>query len=163
MKYEGEVHLSVGERFFSSKILGKVFMGPKTFVQEEISPVSFCSQLWYKGLSSSNSVYRALCDVWCPKTNTFVTAGGKIDISLWDICEISELSVMGHYYEKVVPNLSEVTYHLPKSCLYIFNVFSLIANTNESDCIAMKTRINFGFMKRVVLEIFNKRKIIRML
>lgn len=45
------------------------------------------------------SAYRALCEIWCPATNTFITSYGEVRISLWEICEISGLSIIGDYYE----------------------------------------------------------------
>lgn len=92
----------------------------------------------------------------------FATArGSEIDISLWDIHEISELSIMEHYYEKVAPSLSELIDDLPNSCLYLFNVFSLIANEKESDYITHAASVEFCFDKMVVPKILNKSKLIK--
>lgn len=52
---------------------------------------------------------------------------------------------MGHYNEEVIPSLSELTDHLPKSCLYLFNIFTLIAHVNESDRVTHEQWLNFLF------------------
>ncbi|KAL2533513.1 PMD domain-containing protein [Abeliophyllum distichum] len=52
--------------------------------------------------SRPNSLDRALCEVWYPDTNTFITTNGEIGISLWDIQEITGLSIRGDYYEESI-------------------------------------------------------------
>lgn len=62
------------------------------------------------------------------------------------------------YYEKVVPNLSKLIDDLPKSCLYLFNVFLL--NDNEKKNLTellMPHRLDFDFQKMVVFKILDKK------
>ncbi|KAL2471507.1 dihydroxy-1 [Abeliophyllum distichum] len=49
-----------------------------------------------------NSMYKALHEVWCPDTNTFITTNGEIGISLWDIRKITGFSIRGDYYEESI-------------------------------------------------------------
>ncbi|KAL2505475.1 PMD domain-containing protein [Abeliophyllum distichum] len=100
-----------------------------------------------KDYSRPNSVYRALCEVWCPDTNTFITTNGEIGISLWDIREITGLSIRGDYYEEVVPSLSELSNSLPQSCLYLFKAYSLIVDKKKIDRIRHADWIEFWFQE----------------
>ncbi|KAL2497193.1 PMD domain-containing protein [Abeliophyllum distichum] len=100
-----------------------------------------------KDYSRPNSVYRALCEVWCPDTNTFITINGEIGISLWDIREITGLSIRGDYYEEVVQSLSELSNLLPQSCLYLFKAYSLIVDKKKTDRIRHADWIEFWFQE----------------
>ncbi|KAF8390362.1 hypothetical protein HHK36_024887 [Tetracentron sinense] len=48
-----------------------------------------------KEYSRLNNMFRALCEVWCPETNTFVMGHGEVGISLWEMKQISGLSILG--------------------------------------------------------------------
>ncbi|KAL2503501.1 PMD domain-containing protein [Abeliophyllum distichum] len=108
---------------------------------------SYLSKFWEWTILAPNSVYRALCEVWCPDTNTFITTNGEIGISLWDIREITGLSIRGDYYEEVVPSLSELSNLLPQSCLYLFKAYSLIVDKKKTDRIRHADWIEFWFQE----------------
>ncbi|KAL2465753.1 Uncharacterized protein Adt_41604 [Abeliophyllum distichum] len=96
--------------------------------------------------SRPNSVYRALCKVWCLDTNTFIT-NGENGISLWNIREITGLSIRGDYYEEVVPSLLELLNLLPQSCSYLFKAYSLIVDKKKIDRIHHANWIQFWFQE----------------
>ncbi|KAL2519667.1 PMD domain-containing protein [Abeliophyllum distichum] len=100
-----------------------------------------------KDYSRPNSVYRVLCEVSCPDTNNFITTNGEIGISLWDIREITGLSIRGDYYEEVVPSLSELSNLLLQSCLYLFKAYSLIVDKKKTDRIRHADWIEFWFQE----------------
>ncbi|XP_038701637.1 uncharacterized protein LOC119998390 [Tripterygium wilfordii] len=91
------------------------------------------------------SAYRALCEVWCPETSTFVTRHGEIGISLWEMRDISGLSILGDYYEEVIPSFRELTdgKSLPDSCLHLFKAFQHIAGEKVIDRIKHADWLNF--------------------
>ncbi|KAL2480318.1 Uncharacterized protein Adt_33284 [Abeliophyllum distichum] len=80
-------------------------------------------------------------------TNTFITTNGEIGISLWDIREITGLSIRGDYYEEVVPSLSELSNLLPQSCLHLFKAYSLIVDKKKIDRIRHADWIEFWFQE----------------
>ncbi|KAL2511142.1 Uncharacterized protein Adt_16742 [Abeliophyllum distichum] len=100
-----------------------------------------------KDYSRPNSLYRALCEVWYPDTNTFITTNGEIGISLWDIREITRLSIMYDYYEEIVPSLSKLSNLLLQSCLYLFKAYSLIVDKKKTDRIRHADWIEFWFQE----------------
>lgn len=151
------------KKFLIFQSFGIDLLGSKTPIEDEFLQISFCNHLCYKRLSSSKLYLQSSCEFSCLETNAFVTASGEIGICFWDIHEISGLSIKAHYYEKVASTLLELMAdtNLPKSFLYPFNVFSLIANEKESDRITHATWVKFSFDKMVVSKILDKANLIK--
>ncbi|KAF8404495.1 hypothetical protein HHK36_009380 [Tetracentron sinense] len=102
--------------------------------------------------SRPNSMYRAFCEVWCPETNTFITGRGEIGISLWEMELISGLSIVGEYYEEIIPNFDELmgsgdVVGLPKACQYLFKAYALIALEKESGEVKYSDWVDFWYIK----------------
>ncbi|KAF8409957.1 hypothetical protein HHK36_002476 [Tetracentron sinense] len=98
--------------------------------------------------SRPNSMYRALCEVWCPETNTFITGRGEIGISLWEMELISRLSIVGEHYEEIIPSFDELmgssdVVGLPKACQYLFKAYALIALEKESGEVKYSDWVDF--------------------
>lgn len=81
--------------------------------------------------------------------------------TVWDIYEIKGLSVIGYYYE-VTPILSELIDNMPKSCLHLFNIFSLTTNKKNWTVLLKLLGLNSRFEKMVVYKILNETMLIKM-
>ena len=55
-----------------------------------------------------SSMVKGLIEMWCPKTNSFITPFSKVGISLWDLRCIGGLPIIGELYEEYVPPNSEL-------------------------------------------------------
>ncbi|KAL2531538.1 PMD domain-containing protein [Abeliophyllum distichum] len=93
---------SRGEASYLSKFWEWSVWIHKLLVKRNLPDLASAVYSATKDYSRPNSVYRALCEVWCPDTNTFITTNGEIGISLWDIREITGLSIRGDYYEELI-------------------------------------------------------------
>ncbi|KAL2498373.1 PMD domain-containing protein [Abeliophyllum distichum] len=120
---------------------------PRAIISERINQreIKWGSALSSRGEASYLS--KALCEVWYPDTNNFITTNREIGISLWDIREITGLSIRGDYYEEVVPSLLELSNLLPQSCLYLFKAYSLIVDKKKTDRIRRANWIEFWFQE----------------
>ncbi|OMO71575.1 hypothetical protein COLO4_28174 [Corchorus olitorius] len=85
------------------------------------------------------SMGEALCEAWCPATNTFLSSRGEASISLWDLKMLGGLPIIGEFYYEVVPSFEEITgtseqsRHIssstsiiPSSCQTLFRAYHLI-------------------------------------
>ncbi|KAL2532103.1 PMD domain-containing protein [Abeliophyllum distichum] len=91
---------SRGEASYLSKFWEWSVWIHKVLVKRNLPELASVVYSATKDYSHPNSMYRALCEVWCPDTNTFITTNGEIGISLWDIREITGLFIRGDYYEE---------------------------------------------------------------
>ncbi|KAL2532529.1 Aminotransferase-like [Abeliophyllum distichum] len=96
----GSALSSRGEASYLSKFWEWSVWIHKLLVKRNLPDLASAVYSATKDYSSPNSVYRALCEVWCLDTNTFITTNGEIGISLWDIREITGLSIRGDYYDE---------------------------------------------------------------
>ena len=48
---------------------------------------------------------RALCESWCPTTNTLHTIFKEMSISLWDLYNLGRLPISGKIYDETTPGL----------------------------------------------------------
>ncbi|KAL2531895.1 PMD domain-containing protein [Abeliophyllum distichum] len=140
----GSTLSSRGEASYLSKFWEWSVWIHKLLVKRNLPDLASAVYSATKDYSCPNSVYRALCEVWCPDTNTFITTNRE---SLWDIREITELSIRGDYYEEVVPSLSKLSNLLPQSCLYLFKAYSLIVDKKKTDRICHADWIEFWFQE----------------
>ncbi|KAL2518213.1 PMD domain-containing protein [Abeliophyllum distichum] len=92
----GSALSSRGEAFYLSKFWEWSVWIHKILVKRNLPDLASAVYSATKDYSRPNSVYRALCEVWCPDTNTFITTNGEIGISLWDIREITGLSIRAY-------------------------------------------------------------------
>ncbi|KAL2518118.1 hypothetical protein Adt_14365 [Abeliophyllum distichum] len=94
--------------FISSKILGMVYLDSETLHKRDLRELAVVVGCATKNYHCPNSTYRALREVGCPKTNTFMTVEVEIGIFLGDLQDITRLSILGEYYEEIVLSLSEL-------------------------------------------------------
>ena len=52
---------------------------------------------------------------WCPTINTLHTSIGEVSISLWDLYHIIGLSIIGSFYDEMVPSTEELSNDATKS------------------------------------------------
>ncbi|KAL2472528.1 Uncharacterized protein Adt_40664 [Abeliophyllum distichum] len=119
----------------------------KLLVKRNIPELASAVYSATKDYHRPNSMYRALCKVWCSDTNTFITINGEIGISLWDIRKITGLSISDDYYEEVVPSVSDFSNLLLRSCSYLFKAYSLIVDKKKTDRIRHADWIEFWFQE----------------
>ncbi|KAJ8430787.1 hypothetical protein Cgig2_023281 [Carnegiea gigantea] len=67
----------------------------------------------------SNLIW-AVCEYWCPETNTLHTSKGEVSLSIFDIYGFLGLPISGRLYDEVVPTQWELASKLPLSCTYLF-------------------------------------------
>ncbi|KAL2518077.1 Aminotransferase-like [Abeliophyllum distichum] len=96
----GSALSSRGEASYLSKFWEWSVWIHKLLVKRNLPDLASTVYSATKDYSRPNSVYRALCEIWCPNTNTFIITNGEVGISLWDIREITGLSIRGDYYEE---------------------------------------------------------------
>ncbi|KAL2470472.1 Uncharacterized protein Adt_38608 [Abeliophyllum distichum] len=70
---------SLGEASYLSKFWEWSVWIHKLLVKRNLSELASAIYSATKDYSRPNSVYRALCNVWCSDTNTFITTNGEID------------------------------------------------------------------------------------
>jgi len=70
-----------------------------------------------------SNLIRAVCEYWCPETNTFYTSKGKVSLSIFDIYSFLGLPLLEHLCDEVVPMQCELTNKLPLSCTYLFTAY----------------------------------------
>ncbi|KAL2526188.1 PMD domain-containing protein [Abeliophyllum distichum] len=143
----GSALSSRGEASYLSKFWEWSVWIHKLLVKRNLPELAFAVYFATKDYSRPNSVYRALCEVWCPDTNTFITTNEEIGISLLDIRQIIRLSIRGDYYEEVVPSLLELSNLLLQSYLYLFKAYSLIVDKKKTDRIRHADWIEFWFQE----------------
>ena len=51
-----------------------------------------------------SNLIRAVCEHWCPQTNTLHTSKGEVSLSIFDIYSFLGLPLSGRLYDEVVPN-----------------------------------------------------------
>nr|XP_009802520.1 PREDICTED: uncharacterized protein LOC104248035 [Nicotiana sylvestris] len=88
----------------------------------------------------NTNIMQAFCEAWCPVTNTLLTSVGELSISLWDLYKISGLPITGSPYEKVVPNVEELTgmydkgrRFIPQTCEHLFDAFHRLRERGSND------------------------------
>ena len=67
-----------------------------------------------------SNLIRAVCEHWCPETNTLHTSKGEVSLSIFDIYSFLGLPISGRLYDEVVPTQRELASKLPLSCTYLF-------------------------------------------
>ncbi|KAL2934874.1 Plectin [Bienertia sinuspersici] len=60
------------------------------------------------------NILRALCESWCPSTNTLHTMAGEFFISLWDLYKLGGLPISGRIYDETVPDIHTLRAHTDK-------------------------------------------------
>ena len=74
------------------------------------------------------SMIKAFCERWCPTINTLHTSIEEVSIYLWDLYRIVGLSIIGSFYDEMVPSSEELSNDamkssLPPSCRNLFLVY----------------------------------------
>jgi len=88
----------------------------------------------------STSIMQAFCEAWCPLTNMLLTSVGELSISLWDLCTIGGLPLIGSPYEEVIPSTRELTgaydkdkMFLPQACQQLFDAYHQLREGNTKN------------------------------
>ncbi|XP_051131227.1 uncharacterized protein LOC127251539 [Andrographis paniculata] len=85
----------------------------------------------------SPEIVKAVCEAWCPKTNTLLTAAGEVSISLRDLASLAGLPILGSFYEEVVPSAKELYGSkedrklVPRSCRYLLHAYHLLRSRDK--------------------------------
>ncbi|KAJ8440424.1 hypothetical protein Cgig2_017657 [Carnegiea gigantea] len=65
-----------------------------------------------------SNIVRAICEYWCPETNSLHTSKGEVPISLLDIYGFLGLLLSGFLYDEVVPPSKELKSGMGRSCTH---------------------------------------------
>ncbi|KAL2900616.1 Protein MAIN-LIKE 2 [Bienertia sinuspersici] len=60
------------------------------------------------------NILRAVCESWCPSTNTLHTMAGELSISLWDLYKLGGLPISGRIYDEAVLDIHTLRAHTDK-------------------------------------------------
>jgi len=69
---------------------------------------------------------RAICEYWCPETNSLHTLKGKVSISVLDIHGLLELPLSGFVYVEIVPPSKELKTSLERSYTHEFTAYHIL-------------------------------------
>jgi len=69
------------------------------------------------------NIVRAICEYWCPETNSLHTLKGEVSISLLDIHGFLWLLLWGFLYDEIVPPSKELKISLGRSCTHLFTAY----------------------------------------
>ena len=96
----------------------------QVFRENYLFDVLYASLLIY---NKNSHVFRAFCETWCLNTNTLHMSIGELSLSLWDLCKLEGLPIIGYIYEEAIPCVEELTgvnekklRHIPQNCEYLF-------------------------------------------
>ncbi|KAK6163516.1 hypothetical protein DH2020_000380 [Rehmannia glutinosa] len=88
----------------------------------------------------NSNIVKALCEAWCPSTNTLLTSHGELFISLWDLHTLAGLPMTGFLYDEVVSSAKELTgvdeaglRFLPHSCNRLLHAYHLLQGSAHGD------------------------------
>jgi len=72
------------------------------------------------------NIVRAICEYWCPETNSLHTSKGEVSISLLDIYGFLGLPLSGFLYDEVVPPSKELKSSMGRSCTHLFKAYHIL-------------------------------------
>ncbi|KAJ8430152.1 hypothetical protein Cgig2_005514 [Carnegiea gigantea] len=72
------------------------------------------------------NIVRAICEYWCPETNSLHTSKGEVSISLLDIYDFLGLPLSGFLYDEVVPPSKELKSGMGRSCTHLFKAYHIL-------------------------------------
>ncbi|KAJ8442297.1 hypothetical protein Cgig2_011220 [Carnegiea gigantea] len=71
-------------------------------------------------------IVRAICEYWCPETNSLHTSKGGVSISLLNIYGFLGLPLSGFLYDEVVPPSKELKSGIGRSCTHLFKAYHIL-------------------------------------
>jgi len=72
------------------------------------------------------NIVRAICEYWCPETNSLHTMKGEVLISPLDIHGFIGFLLSGFLYDEVVPLSAELKTSLGRSCTHLFIAYPIL-------------------------------------
>ncbi|KAJ8432645.1 LOW QUALITY PROTEIN: hypothetical protein Cgig2_011811 [Carnegiea gigantea] len=72
------------------------------------------------------NIVRAICEYWCPETNSLHTSKGEASISLLDIYGFLGLPLSGFLYDEVVPSSKELKSSMGRSYTHLFKAYHIL-------------------------------------
>jgi len=101
---------------------------------------------------------RALCESWCPTTNTLHTIFKEMSISLWDLYNLGRLPISGKIYDETTPGLQAFEHRdkqnlrtMPSFCNFLFATFRCLEKMSVCEKgISAKAWIDFWCKKKLI-------------
>nr|GME05361.1 ABC transporter G family member 11 [Ipomoea batatas] len=90
----------------------------------------------------------ALCEEWCPRTNTLITSSGEMSISLRDLYILGGLPLLGDIYDERIPNALDLNKGSYTCCAHLLEAFfHLTQQENHTTFIQASRWIDFWCRK----------------